>query len=74
MTPREFFDAVAAMRAAQRKYFATRNHDDLTRAKNAETAVDREIDRAQRAIAIREGRGAEQTLFDINQVYEDNEV
>lgn len=45
MTNREFFDKVAAMRAAQKKYFKSRSRFDLDAAKRLEKEIDNEIAR-----------------------------
>lgn len=45
MTPREFFDKVAAMRDAQKKYFKSRSRFDLDAAKRLEKEIDNEIAR-----------------------------
>lgn len=39
----EFFNAVEAMREAQKSYFKTRNSDDLKRSKELERKVDNMI-------------------------------
>ncbi len=41
MTPREFFDKVAAMRDAQKKYFKSRSRFDLDAAKRLEKEIAR---------------------------------
>lgn len=45
MTHREFFDKVAAMRDAQKKYFKSRSRFDLDTAKRLEREIDDEITR-----------------------------
>lgn len=50
MNARQFFDCVAQMRDAQRKYFRTRSHDDLVQAKVLESTIDREIERVQKIV------------------------
>ena len=43
MTPRQFFDIVEEMRAAQKEYFKTRNFRALTRSRTLEMQIDAEI-------------------------------
>ena len=50
MTPREFFYAVANMRAAQQAYFKTRSQSNLRAARAAERAIDEEIARVKEVI------------------------
>ena len=45
MTPKEFYDAVVAMREAQKVYFYSRTTSSLQQAKRAEKKVDEEIER-----------------------------
>lgn len=45
MKPREFFDKVAAMRDAQKKFFKSRSRFDLDTAKRLEREIDDEITR-----------------------------
>lgn len=47
MTPREFFYLVSAMRAAQNKYFATRDRSVFRAARKLENQVDDEIARVK---------------------------
>lgn len=50
MTPREFFYAVANMRAAQQAYFKTRSQSNLRAARAAERGIDDEIARVKEVI------------------------
>lgn len=50
MTPKDFFDKVAAMRQAQRDYFKNRDKDTLIRSKMLEKEVDKEIERVNEII------------------------
>lgn len=43
---RAFFDLVSEMRKAQKEYFKTRSPESLTRSKDLERQVDKEIQRA----------------------------
>lgn len=43
---RVFFDLVSEMRKAQKEYFKTRSSESLTRSKDLERQVDKEIQRA----------------------------
>lgn len=43
---RAFFDLVSEMRKAQNEYFKTRSSESLTRSKDLERQVDKEIQRA----------------------------
>lgn len=43
---RAFFDLVIEMRKAQKEYFKTRSSESLTRSKDLERQVDKEIQRA----------------------------
>lgn len=45
MTPREFFDKVAAMRDAQKRFFKSRSRFDLDESKRLEREIDNEIAR-----------------------------
>jgi hypothetical protein len=64
MTDAEFVALVAEMRAAQVKYFKTRNRADLASARRCELSVDLAIDaRKQQAVADGWPR-AEPSLFD----------
>ena len=63
MTPREFFDKVAAIRDAQKKYFKSRSRFDLDAAKRLEKIIDDEIARVE-AIENNKPAGPTQlTLF-----------
>lgn len=42
---RAFFDLVSEMRKAQKEYFKTRSSESLTRSKDLERQVDKEIQR-----------------------------
>lgn len=44
---RAFFDLVSEMRKAQKEYFKTRSSESLTRSKDLERQVDKEIQRAK---------------------------
>lgn len=50
MTPRQFFDIVEEMRAAQKEYFKTRNFRALTRSRTLEMQIDAEISRVHQVI------------------------
>lgn len=50
MTPRQFFDIVEEMRAAQKEYFQTRNFRALTRSRTLEMQIDAEIARVHQVI------------------------
>lgn len=58
MNAKAFFDLVVKMREAQKKYFKTRNIDDLHRAKKLEWQIDSEIFRVQKIVS------GEKSLFD----------
>lgn len=58
MNAKAFFDLVVKMREAQKKYFKTRNIDDLHRAKKLEWQIDSEISRVTKIIS------GEKSLFD----------
>lgn len=45
MNAKEFYDKVVAMRAAQKRYFETRSHDWLSKSKELEKEIDKEIER-----------------------------
>lgn len=45
MKPKEFFDKVAEMREAQKKYFRTRSQQALSESKRLEREIDAEIKR-----------------------------
>lgn len=45
MTPREFFDKVAAMRDAQKRFFKSHSSLDLQESKRLEKEIDNEIAR-----------------------------
>ena len=47
MKPREFFDAVAQMRAAQKKFFKSHSSFDLQESKRLEKFIDAEIKRVK---------------------------
>lgn len=51
MNAKEFFDAVAAMRDAQKEYFRTRTREALTESKRLEKKIDAEIARARSFLA-----------------------
>lgn len=50
MTARDFFNLVREMREAQRSYFLTRSSDLLSKSKQLEREVDREIARVDRLL------------------------
>lgn len=56
MTPREFYDLVRDMRQQQKRYFATRDRDALTKSKELEKLIDGEIERVEN---ILNGRGVQ---------------
>lgn len=58
MNAKVFFDLVVKMREAQKKYFKTRNIDDLHRAKKFEWQIDSEIFRVTKIVS------GEKSLFD----------
>jgi hypothetical protein len=60
MKPKEFFDNVAAMRAAQRRYFTSRSNYDLHEAKRLEKIIDDEIKRVE---SITNNEPQQLTLF-----------
>lgn len=45
MNAKEFYDKVVAMRAAQKRYFETRSYDWLSKSKELEKEIDKEIER-----------------------------
>lgn len=47
MNAKEFFDKVVEMREAQKKYFRMRTSAELTRSKQLEKEIDKEIERVQ---------------------------
>lgn len=51
MTPRDFFDKVSRMRAAQKEYFRTRSGRALTESKKLEKEIDAEIERVNKVMA-----------------------
>lgn len=53
MTPREFFDKVSRMRAAQKEYFRTKSGRALNESKQLEREIDAEIERVNRVMAER---------------------
>lgn len=53
MNAREFFDKVAEMRNAQKKYFETRDKDVLSEAKRLEKEIDAEIRRVEIVLKVR---------------------
>lgn len=63
MTPREFFDKVAAMRDAQKKYFKSRSRFDLDTAKRLETEIDNEITRVNSICNNKPAGPTQLTLF-----------
>ena len=63
MKPREFFDKVAAMRAAQKKYFKSRSRFDLDTAKRLEKIIDDEIARVEAIENNKPAAPTQLTLF-----------
>lgn len=61
MTPEQFFNKVAAMRAAQKEYFRTRSTTILNECKALEREIDAEINRVNAVIEERK-RGKQLTL------------
>lgn len=51
MTPRDFFDKVSRMRAAQKEYFRTRSGRSLADSKRLEKEIDAEIERVNKVMA-----------------------
>lgn len=51
MTPREFYEKVKQMRAAQKEYFKTRDSGPLARSKMLEHEIDEEIKRVEALLA-----------------------
>lgn len=51
MTARDFFDLVREMREVQRSYFLTRSTDLLSKSKQLEKEVDREIARVDKLLS-----------------------
>lgn len=66
MTPKQFFDLVSEMRAAQKKYFSLlgkpERYQYLQKSKDLEKRVDAEIERANAILANR----AQQLALDFN--------
>lgn len=60
MTPKEFFYAVANMRAAQKAYFKTRSQSNLRAARAAERSIDEEITRVKNVLYDLEHNNKEQ--------------
>ena len=54
MTPREFFDKVSRMRAAQKEYLRTKSGRALNESKHLEREIDAEIERVNRVMAERQ--------------------
>ena len=52
MKPREFFDIVCKMRAAQKEYFKAHRKSALSLSKHIESQVDAEISRVERLLGI----------------------
>lgn len=50
MTPRDFFDKVSRMRAAQKEYFRTRSGRALSDSKRLEKEIDDEIERVNKVM------------------------
>lgn len=53
MNARQFFDKVAEMRNAQKKYFETRDKSALDEAKRLEKEIDAEIRRVEIVLKVR---------------------
>jgi len=51
MSPKEFFDTVAAMRDAQKRWFRYHIQTDLTESKDIEKIIDKEIARVRAILA-----------------------
>lgn len=68
MKPREFYELVKAVRAAQKEYFATRSREALEESKNLERQLDAEIQRVESIVAAdgRETATQQQINFDNN--------
>lgn len=50
MSPKEFFDKVSRMRAAQKEYFRTRSGRALSDSKRLEQEIDAEIERVNKVM------------------------
>lgn len=57
MTAREFFNLVREMREVQRSYFLTRSTDLLSKSKQLEKEVDREIARVDKLLSEKTNPG-----------------
>lgn len=57
MTAREFFNLVREMRETQRSYFLTRSKDLLSKSKELEREVDREIARVDKLLGEKTNPG-----------------
>ncbi len=64
MKPREFFDLVCKMRAAQKEYFKTRRKSALSLSKHLESQVDAEISRVERLLGIPAAIPQQRSIFD----------
>lgn len=64
MKPREFFDLVCKMRAAQKEYFKTRRKSALSLSKHLESQVDAEISRVERLLGISAAIPQQRSIFD----------
>lgn len=53
MTPQEFFQKVAEMRQAQKRYFKMRTSLDLAQSKKLEKEIDNEIERVNQILSKR---------------------
>lgn len=51
MNPRQFYDKVCELRAAQKEYFKTRNKTALSTSKKLEAEIDAEIERVNAYLA-----------------------
>jgi hypothetical protein len=60
MKPKEFFDTVVQMRAAQKRFFKSHSSFDLQESKRLEKIIDKEIERVQ---GLEEGKPQQLTLF-----------
>lgn len=63
MTPREFFDKVVAMRAAQKRFFKSHSSFDLQESKRLEREIDVEIARVEAIENSKPAGPTQLTLF-----------
>lgn len=64
MKPREFFDLVCKMRAAQKEYFKTHRKSALSLSKHLESQVDAEISRVGRLLGLSAAIPQQRSIFD----------